>query len=544
MVIIHALAVAMDVDVMIIGAGPTGLMLALELSLQRTSFRIIDKAIDRSDKSRALIVQPRSLELFSRHDGLAENFISTGMGGVGVDVYVNKSLATRIDLQDAGLTDTAFPLPLWISQADTERLLEERLIAYGHQVERGVRAEDIRQGENGVSVKHNRPAGDENVRCRYLIGCDGAHSIVRRSPGFTFEGGVYPQAFFLCDTRVDWDYPRDRMIMFWGRNLLGAFPINGEITRLVGSLGTTDAARDPTLEDFQELVSKLVKGPVKLHDPTWLTRFQLHHRVVNNYRDGCLFVAGDAAHIHTPVGGQGMNTGIQDAVNLGWKLAAVIRGERSGEYLDSYDTERRPIGEYLLKSTDRIFTYATSTNVFFVFLRNFFFRWIFPIITRSRGSRTAASGFMSQFRIRYRRSPIVQTATDFRGRSTQAGDRASDGKIKEPSGQKRMLLELCRGPSYHLLLFSGLSSAAVGEDKLQAAVIPLLGRLPTGTMTHLICTEGVASNTGYVDVDGFLHRRYGFDSPGYVLVRPDCHVEHIGLLSSTDEVLSWLDSSA
>lgn len=164
-------------------------------------------------------------------------------------------------------------------------------------------------------------------------------------------------------------------MMFWGRGLLGFFPMNGGIVRLMGSLGPArSAAGDPTLVDFQNLASAMVKGPVELSDPVWLTRFQLHHRVVNNYRAGRLFVAGDAAHIHSPVGGQGMNTGIQDAANLGWKLASVVRGEKRDEFLDSYDAERRPVGETILRRTDRIFTYATSTNWFFIFLRNFFFR--------------------------------------------------------------------------------------------------------------------------------------------------------------------------
>lgn len=366
-----------DVDVLIVGASPSGLMLALELALQNISFRIVDKVACRPDKSRALIVQPRSLELFNRHGGIAHEFVSTGISGVGVSVYVNKSLAVNVDHQDLGVSDTAFPLTLWISQADTEQLLEKRPTAYGHQVEHGTVAADIQQGESGVTVKLTKPGGDgqEQVRCKYLVGCDGAHSVVRSSPGFTFEGGVYPQAFILCDTRISWDYPQDRMMMFWGRGLLGFFPMNGGIVRLMGSLGPArSAAGDPTLVDFQNLASAMVKGPVELSDPVWLTRFQLHHRVVNNYRAGRLFVAGDAAHIHSPVGGQGMNTGIQDAANLGWKLASVVRGEKRDEFLDSYDAERRPVGETILRRTDRIFTYATSTNWFFIFLRNFFFR--------------------------------------------------------------------------------------------------------------------------------------------------------------------------
>src|SRR5436190_13547878 len=310
------------VDVLIIGAGPTGGMLALELAMQSVSFRIIDGEPVRSDKSRALVVQPRTLELLDRH-GIARELAELGEIAKGARIFVNKKLAVQFDLDDLGFDDTAFPAPVFISQADTETFLDDALERYGHTVDRSLTAEKLEQDDTGVTVQLRGADGiEQQVRCRYVVGCDGAHSIVRHSANLNFEGAAYPQDFILADVHLQWDHPIDRLTMFMGQTLLLGFPLRDGIFRLIGSRpGGLDKHAEPTLEDFQKIFAQLAPGNAQLVDPVWISRFRLHHRGVNCYRAGRLFVSGDAAHVHSPAGGQGMNTGMQDSVNLGWKLA-------------------------------------------------------------------------------------------------------------------------------------------------------------------------------------------------------------------------------
>jgi 2-polyprenyl-6-methoxyphenol hydroxylase-like FAD-dependent oxidoreductase len=532
------LATMQDIDVLIVGGGPTGTMLALELALHKVSFRIIDKEPARSDKSRALILQPRSLELMNRH-GIVGELTKLGTTGVGARVFINKKLAADIDLDDLGFDDTAFPLPLWISQAETEHLLDNALKSHGHEVERPMTAEKVEQDDTGVNVTLRGPNNtEEQMRCKYVVGCDGAHSVVRHAANLTFEGAPYPQDFILADLHLKWDYPGDRLTMMMGQGILVMFPMKDGLVRLIAGRPRAIEDKEPTLADFQDFFSKMAPGTGELYDPVWISRFRLHHRGVNKYQAGRLFVAGDAAHIHSPAGGQGMNTGIQDAVNLGWKLARVIRGQKGKAFLESYDAERRPIGEKLLKGTDRIFGYGSSTNALFIFLRNTLVPWVLPWYVSNRSRRAAMFRFISEFGIRYRQSPIVGTSSSFHG-PVQGGDRAPDGRIHGPEGQ-RFLLELCTGVDHHLILFSGTGADTAGSEELQRITLNFADSNPDSAKVLQIYSTGSVGESGYLDVEGHLHNRYGFTKPGYVLIRPDLYVAHIGPLTAMDEFVGWL----
>lgn len=526
-------------DVLIIGAGPTGTTLALELALQSIPFRILDAAPTRTTQSRALVIQPRSLELLARH-GLAPALLAAGAVGTGARIFVNKTQVAELDLSDLGFDDTPFPLPLWISQAETEHVLDEALRHYGHVVERPFTAEKIEQDDSGVTVvlRKGEDGSEERVRAKYVVGCDGAHSVVRHAAELKFEGSAYPQDFLLADLRLDWSLRAEddnRMIMFFGQGMLVVFPLKDGLFRLVvsttGRKLTGDEGAEPTLEDFRRVWSEMAPGEAVLRDPVWMTRFRLHHRGVDSYRRGRLFVAGDAAHIHSPAGGQGMNTGIQDAVNLGWKLGSVLRGEGDEKLLDSYDIERRRVGEHLLKGTDRAFQFGSSGNPVFISVRNFLVPWLLPWAFGDRGRRAKMFRFMSELGIRYRHSPIVGTASNHNGR-LRGGDRAPDATLRGPAGSMSML-GLCTGPGHHFLLFSGTGSAVADDAALQTRAEAFLKTMANWTKVHKI-------SSGYVDEKGQLHARYGFVQPGYVLIRPDCYVAHIGPLSAIDELLEWL----
>ncbi|KAI1162760.1 FAD binding domain-containing protein [Nemania serpens] len=530
-----------QVDVLIVGGGPTGMTMALELAAQGVSFRIINKATTRSPHSRALVVQSRTFELLNRHGhDEVEEFIATGKTAERASICVASKKLADIDVSDVNVPGTKFPFATLISQAETEHWLEQALGKRGVRVEMGVEATSILQDADGVTVTVSaEDGGEEEIRAKYVVGADGAHSTVRHAAkNLTFDGDAYPQEFICADTYMESEMPGGQAYMCLGRGALIVLPLKSGMVRLVVSRPGQDTTRDPTLADFEEFLQEIFPGGGSLHDATWVTRFRLHHRGVNSYRDGRLFVAGDAAHIHSPAGGQGMNTGIQDAINLGWKLAAVLRGEKPDSLLDSYHNERHRVGQYLLTSTDKIFTYVTSTNPIYLFLRNLILPWIVPIVATSKSRILRQFQFISQLRIRYRHSDIVGTAHGFRG-PIKGGDRAVDGKIRGPEGEI-WFLDLLNPTSHQLMLFSGSGPSLASEGELNRAEASFLQDTKTAVQAHAIFSEDPNGQAGYVDVEGGLHKAFGFHDAGYVLIRPDGYIAHIGPLTAIGEATRWL----
>jgi 2-polyprenyl-6-methoxyphenol hydroxylase-like FAD-dependent oxidoreductase len=560
-----ASTMAYDCDVLVVGAGPVGTALALELALHQVSFRIIDREQVRNDKSRALIIQPRTLELLNRH-GAADAIVRRGRILRGGSAYINRQPAASIDLDDLGTTDTEFPLPLNVSQVETERFLDECLSQYGLSVERPVSATSIVHDDSGVTTTLELPDGkSQTVRSKYIVGCDGAHSVVRHaSRKMVFPGAPYPQDFVLCDALLcDSNIAQDRLSIFLSdKGVLGILPMNGELIRVVASRSPTAAKGQevPTIEQLQAYFTSITPpGSGVLADPVWLTRFRLHHRCVNQYRDGRLFVAGDAAHIHSPAGGQGMNAGIQDAINLGWKLAHALSLQSQSQatsnstlaaaadaLLDTYDLERRPVGLALLRGTDRLFAFISAPNPWTVPFRNFVLRYVMPWAGRSRERRRRAFHFMSQFGISYRgRSRLVGEAGGFWGRRVRGGDRLPDGQVWDVwRAGETSLQRVCVGKPHHLLLFSGNEEkGGKGVEELEKAADRVVKACKTEVSVHYIAEESpaVQREEWYSDQKGELHARFGFGKKaGYVLVRPDGYVAHIGPLAKLDQLVSFL----
>src|SRR5919202_3277399 len=380
-----------ETDVLVVGAGPTGLVMAAQLAAQGIGCRIIDKTPIRSERSRALVVQARSLELLQKMS-IADELVSRGRQTLKLTPFVDGRRVVDVEFGDIGVDDTPYPFLLFVSQAETERVLEEYLVSLGVTVERPVELLTFSQDSEGVSARlRHRDGREETVETRYLVGADGAHSVVRKTAGLAFEGEPYPQDFVLADVELDWEGEDDRLYFFLSRKgLLAVFPLAGPSTYRLIATRAEDAppdAGDPTLEEFQQLATELSALPMKLHDPGWLARFRLHHRGVDSYRKGRAFVAGDAAHIHSPAGGQGMNTGIQDAYNLAWKLALAIEGRVADEFLDSYHEERHPIGQRLLRTTDRMFSVAATHNPLLITVRDFLIPRVAPQVLSTRSRR-------------------------------------------------------------------------------------------------------------------------------------------------------------
>ena len=362
--------------VLISGAGPVGLTLANELVRQGIAVRIIDKAAQRTDRSKALVLWSRSLELFD-DAGYATDFISAGMQAHGARISTGREVVARISFD---LIDSRFAYALMIAQSETERVLEERLAASGVTVERRVELTGFIDRGASVEATLAKPDGArETVEADWLAGCDGAHSAVRHGLGFEFEGSTLQSNWALADGHVAGLSPSDHLHIFWHRDgVLVFFPIVGDRWRVIANLGpATDGEShpDPTLEQINGLMAHRGPPGIVMSDPVWLAAFRINERKVRNYSRGRVFLAGDAAHIHSPAGGQGMNTGMQDAFNLAWKLALVIQGAATPSLLDSYSRERSAVGDRVLRNAGLMTEAATLTNPLLQDARNAILRF-------------------------------------------------------------------------------------------------------------------------------------------------------------------------
>ncbi len=401
----------MGLQVLIAGAGPVGLTLATELARYGVSVRIIDKNAARTDKSKALVVWSRTLELLDRA-GCAEAFIAAGRKVVGANVIHGSKDIGRIDLTGV---ESPYPYALMLPQSDTERLLEAHLATLGIQVERSTELTDfvaaesaLVDGGGGVTATlRHADGGTETVVADWLVGCDGAHSVVRHKLGMSFAGDTLDDEWILADVHVaGLDTPENELALYWHADgILAFFPIGPGRFRIIADLGPpeTEHPQEPPLSQVQALVDRRGPGGVTLTDPVWLSAFRINERKVEHYRADKIFLAGDAAHIHSPVGGQGMNTGMQDAFNLAWKLALVESGQAGPErLLESYSAERSPIGTQVVTNTGRMTSLATLRSHTAQSARNFVASLVFGLAP----VRRAMAAAVTELSIGYAHSPL------------------------------------------------------------------------------------------------------------------------------------------
>lgn len=357
--------------ILIAGAGPVGLTLANELVRHGISVRIVDKNAERTDKSKALVLWSRTLELFD-DAGYAKEFIPSGMVAHGARIANGTETVAQITFDSV---DSRFPYALMIPQNESERVLEEKLEAGGVKVERRTELAGFKDTGAGIEATLKKADGStETVAADWLVGCDGAHSAVRHGLGFAFEGTTLESDWILADGEAVGLEPKDRLHIFWHRDgILAFFPIVGDRWRVVADLGAAkgdDKRADPTLDEVNALLKLRGSPGIAMSNPYWLAAFRINERKVKDYARGRVFLAGDAAHIHSPAGGQGMNTGMQDAFNLAWKLALVIKGAAKPSLLDSYSPERSGVGEIVLRNAGRLTEAATLRNPIAQGLRN------------------------------------------------------------------------------------------------------------------------------------------------------------------------------
>jgi 2-polyprenyl-6-methoxyphenol hydroxylase-like FAD-dependent oxidoreductase len=399
-------------DVLIVGAGPTGLVLALWLTRLGVKVRITDKTAEPGTTSRALAVQARTLELYRQLD-LTAAVMARGHRVPAVNLWVKGERAARLPFESVGSGLTSYPFLHIFPQDQHERLLIERLEALGVTVERQTELISFADGENGIIARLRGPDGQEvDCEAKYIAGCDGARSTVREAIGTGFPGGTYRQVFYVADVEAAGPAVNGELhVDLDEADFLGVFPLAGEgKARLIGTVRDDRADRADTLtfEDVSDRAMRHLK--VQVNKVNWFSTYHVHHRVTQHFRKERAFLLGDAAHIHSPAGGQGMNTGIGDAINLAWKLAAVIAGRAPDELLDSYEAERIAFARRLVATTDRVFSFATSEGPIADFVRTRVAPLLIPRAIAFEPVREFMFRTVSQIMLNYRNGPLSRGA--------------------------------------------------------------------------------------------------------------------------------------
>ena len=530
----------MSDTVLVVGAGPSGLTMADELARHGVAVRIIDRSPAPATTSRALVVQPRVMEIFEDM-GVVDDVLAAGRWAPSLNIMFRAGRSVRLELADL-LSDpsnyTRYQSLFNLSQDDTERVLAAKLAERGIQIERGLEVVDLATDADAVTVSvRNAEGTTESIRCAWLVGCDGAHSTVRQAAGIPFDGATYPDEFIMADAELDWELPDGDLYVFPGRaGFVAVFGMPGEHrfrifgNVIVGEEGPSPEYSEPSHEEFQAMLDERLPLPAKVVKEHWVSRYRLHRRNVPRYREGRIFLVGDAAHVHSPAGAQGMNTGIQDAYNLAWKLALVIRGIAAQPMLDSYHAERHPIGERLLTTTDRFFAAISGQHRAARFVRGHLAPQIVSRIMARRSFRMWAVGTLAQIRTSYPHSPLNHEEGADWQQAPAPGDRAREVDVLVDGTRKR-LHTLMHGTHHTVLLFTGTDSRSTAElDRIASRVEQAY---PDLVRAYVIST---ADN----DPDGAAHERYGIQRAAAFVVRPDLHIGFRSTPINPDSLLADL----
>jgi 2-polyprenyl-6-methoxyphenol hydroxylase-like FAD-dependent oxidoreductase len=501
-------------EILIIGAGPTGLMIACQLAINKIAFRIIDKNEDHTTQSRALVIQARSLEIFDQM-GISHQAIEQGKIAKAIGAFFNGKKVLRVVVHEIGKGLTKFPFFLMLEQSHTEAILVNFLQERGHEIERGTELITVNQNNDEVvCVLRRRDEIEETVSTKYVIGADGAHSIVREQLNISFAGKTYEESLFVLDCKADINLPDDEMYLSFAKNALGGFfPLTNGRWRVLGTVPhELEGRNEIAFEDIEKNFANSVHMDVKLYDPQWISAYRSHHSYASTFRKQRCFLAGDAAHIHSPVGAQGMNTGLQDAYNLAWKLVLVLKGKANEALLDTYTEERISIAGALVRTTDRVFSVITSENL----LLKTFRLYIVPTVLKLAGPIFQRIEFIQKFAfktgseigIHYRKSSLSRNAScgRFDKHAPQPGDRLPFFRYKDETGNELNIQEKVYGKFFCVLVFN---------DKIPEELLTAIQRFKDFCSIEVI---------PFLKETETLYRKFGIKQNGYYLIRPDMYI--------------------
>jgi len=512
-------------EVLIVGAGPVGLSLALECARHDVAFRIIDAAPRPSDKSKALAIWSAAQETFSAM-GVLVDMRKEAFLPEGIRFCTPRRTLLRIPV--GRHVDSPHPDVLLLPQSSTERILGEKLQQHGHQVLRPLELAALSQDGQGVTATLHHPDGHkETCRCLYLIGCDGAHSAARHLVGATFEGRAEPDCFILCDARVSGKTPLPPEVLIYlsKHGVLPMFPIRENLWRIISTRDPAAGTAPPLLDEMQEHLDERGPGGLELSMPEWLSCFRISERKVAKFRIGRVLLAGDAAHIHSPAGGQGMNTGVQDAFNLGWKLGLILRKNGNAEaLLDSYHDERSPVARKVITEASLRTKFSLLTRGPIAGLRNL---GAMALGHSDRFIKTFAVNF-SGVAMAYGKSPALGAGVswdeDWQSHGFAVGHRMRDAIVESDGLPVSLLSEVLGSTRHVLILFSGLRPNYRDVDLLEGI------RHSAAGFSSLVVTLAVwrgdhaPDDSWLLDADGSAHRKFGAANPSSYLIRPDGYV--------------------
>jgi 2-polyprenyl-6-methoxyphenol hydroxylase-like FAD-dependent oxidoreductase len=538
---------ATDSQVLVVGAGPAGLFMAAELNRHGISCRIVDKNDGPTHDTRAASIQARTLEILDSI-GLADEFVQAGNICHAAATYTSDhKLIKHLTFDEL---DSTFPFVLLLPQSQTERIVAHYLARLGTEVERRVELVAFEQDEDGVRATLQTPdGGQETAHVSYLVACDGAHSPIRHALGVSFSGDDYPTDFMTADVQVDWKLPRDEQAFFFAaEGMLASFPLPRGRAALVADIGLAQGDHpplgEPALDDLQAIFTARTPGGV-LSDPIWKVYYRVHCRQAERYQVGHIFLVGDAAHVSSNIGGQGMNTGMQDAYNLGWKLGLVLNARSPASLLDSYDPERHRAGRDMLDLTDHLHR-AVLREEPHLSLAETLRQKLAAVLAGQEVMQQRMRRAVAELNIGYRHSPIVAEHHrllpgprgahasllgwhDF-GAGPRAGDRGADARLMlYPRRESVRFFQRLRGTTHHLVLFAGVLSTGETHRRLQALADATMRTYPDCIEPHLIIPHelpGDPASKGEILLDprGELHHRYGARSECLYVVRPDGYI--------------------
>lgn len=513
-------------EVLIVGAGPTGLMLASQLARRGIAATIVDRHAGPAEQTRAMGVHARTLEIYQKL-GIAERAVELGKVMEAGNIWVGGRPRARIPIGVMGKGVSRFPFLLTLGQDDNERLLGECLRNLGVAVQWRTELLALEQKPGHVEVRLRDPDGNvRNVTARYVAGCDGARSTVRELNGIGFPGAPYEHVFFVADTEATGPMVAGELnVYMWRDGFHLYFPMRGtDRWRVIGILPQELRTKEGvTFEDVLPSLRGEGGDRIVFRSCAWFSTYRIHHRVTERFRKGRCFLLGDAAHVHSPMGAQGMNTGLQDAYNLAWKLALVVHGRAEDALLDSYEAERLPVARRLLGSTDRAFQLVVSKNR----LGSFFRTRIMPNVAAFAMSRAKVRGVafraLSQTGIAYHGSPLSRSLGGLAKAAPQAGDRFPWLHLRfRADGPREDLFQRLDDTRFNLLVFG--QRARPGELNAPADLLTV----------HEVQDD--ADNAAEL-------ARAAIKGPAFYLLRPDGHVGLAGTRLDAAAVMRWFESA-